>query len=39
MKNNLNAILPLLTFGSEDDFYYLQILQRKKDNPTNLFIP
>lgn len=23
----------LLTFDSEDDFYYLQILQRKKENP------
>lgn len=33
MKNNLNAILPLLKFESEDDFYYLQILQRKKENP------
>lgn len=33
MKNNLEKILPLLNFESEDDFYYLQILQRKKDNP------
>jgi len=33
MVNNLEKILPLLKFESEDDFYYLQILQRKKDNP------
>jgi hypothetical protein len=33
MINNLEKILPLLKFESEDDFYYLQILQRKKDNP------
>lgn len=30
--NNLTKILPLLKFESEDDFYYLQILQRKKEN-------
>lgn len=28
-----DKIRHLLTFESEDDFYYLQILQRKKDNP------
>lgn len=33
MVDNINLILPLLTFESEDDFYYLQILQRKKENP------
>ncbi len=33
MTDNLKIILPLLTFNSEDDFYYLQILQRKKENP------
>lgn len=33
MINNINKILPFLKFGSEDDFYYLQILQRKKENP------
>lgn len=32
MIDNLNLILPLLQFESEDDFYYLQILQRKKEN-------
>lgn len=29
--NNFDIIAPLLKFESEDDFYYLQILQRKKD--------
>lgn len=33
MVNNINLILPLLKFESKDDFYYLQILQRKKENP------
>ena len=28
-----DQIKDLLVFTSEDDFYYLQILQRKKDNP------
>lgn len=28
-------IKPLLTFDSADDFYFLQILRRKKDNPDN----
>lgn len=31
--DNLNLIIPFLKFESEDDFYYLQILQRKKENP------
>ena len=31
--DNLEKILPFLQFDSEDDFYYLQILQRKKENP------
>ncbi|MCB1711882.1 MAG: hypothetical protein KDH96_05225 [Candidatus Riesia sp.] len=31
--DNLKYILPLLNFESGDDFYYLQILQRKKENP------
>jgi len=30
--NNFDIILPLLKFESEDHFYYLQILQRKKEN-------
>lgn len=33
MINNIDKILPLLTFETKDDFYYLQILQRKKENP------
>ncbi|MDA3854960.1 MAG: hypothetical protein PF569_01780 [Candidatus Woesearchaeota archaeon] len=34
MVDNFNQISELLQFSSEDDFYFLQILQRKKDNPT-----
>ena len=33
MTDNLDKILPLFKFESQDDFYYLQILQRKKENP------
>lgn len=33
MKDNLHLIMPFLKFESGDDFYYLQILQRKKENP------
>jgi len=33
MKDNLKLIIPFLKFESKDDFYYLQILQRKKENP------
>jgi hypothetical protein len=32
MIDNIELILPLLIFESDDDFYYLQILQRKKEN-------
>lgn len=32
MIDNLELIKPLLKFKTEDDFYYLQILQRKKEN-------
>lgn len=32
MVDNLEKILPFLKFESKDDFYYLQILQRKKEN-------
>lgn len=31
--SNFELIKPLLKFESEDDFYFVQILQRKKDNP------
>lgn len=30
---NFKLIKPLLSFESEDDFYFVQIIQRKKDNP------
>lgn len=33
MINNIHAINPLLKFDSSDDFYFLQIIKRKKDNP------
>ena len=33
MINNFEQIKKLLEFRSEDDFYFLQILQRKKDHP------
>jgi len=33
MLDNIELIKPLLIFENKDDFYYLQILQRKKDNP------
>lgn len=37
MINNIELIKPLLNFVNKDDFYYLQILQRKKDpNPIGL---
>ena len=33
MVNNIKLVLPFLVFEFKDDFYYLQILQRKKENP------
>ena len=33
MINNLNQIKTLLQFNSEDDFYHLQIIKRKKEHP------
>lgn len=33
MVDNFELIKPLLKFDSEDDFYFAQIIQRKKDNP------
>jgi len=32
MTDNFHIIIQLLNFDSEDDFYFLQILQRKKEN-------
>lgn len=31
--NNLEQIKPLLNFETEDDFYFLQIIKRRKENP------
>jgi len=36
MIDNFEQIKKLLTFNSEDEFYFVQILQRKKDNPGNI---
>lgn len=33
MVDNLELIKPFLVFDSEDDFYHLQIIKRKKENP------
>lgn len=33
MVNNFKQIAEMLNFESEDDFYYLQILKRKKEHP------
>jgi hypothetical protein len=33
MVDNFDLIKSLLKFESKDDFYYLQIIQRSKDNP------
>jgi hypothetical protein len=33
-RNNLELILPLLNFDSDLDFYFLQILKRRKDDAT-----
>jgi hypothetical protein len=33
MRNNFDIIRPLLNFDSVDDFYFLQIIKRRKDNP------
>lgn len=33
MINNFDTIKELLIFDSDDDFYHLQILKRKKENP------
>ncbi len=33
MINNLDTIKNILSFESEDDFYHLQVLKRKKEHP------
>lgn len=32
--DNFNLLSPLLKYDSPEDFYFLQILRRRKDNPT-----
>jgi len=32
MIDNMDLCLPFLKFNTEDDFYYLQILQRRKEH-------
>ena len=34
MVNNFDLLKRMLTFDNEGDFYFLQIIQRKKDNPS-----
>ncbi len=36
MVNNFEIIKPLLSWNSEDDYYFVQVLQRKKDAPKGL---
>lgn len=31
--NNFKLLNPLIKFNSQDDFYFLQVLRRKKENP------
>lgn len=33
MTNNIDIIKPLLKFNTKDEFYHLQVLKRKKENP------
>ena len=33
MKNNIEIIKPLLKFDNENEFYFIQVLQRSKENP------
>ena len=34
MVDNFNLIKPLLSFDSPDDFYFMQLIQRRKENPS-----
>ena len=36
MIDNFDLIKTMLKFESEDDFYFAQIIQRKKDNPNGV---
>lgn len=31
--DNLNALLPLLIWENKDNFYFIQVIKRRKDNP------
>lgn len=31
--DNLNTLLPLLTWENKDNFYFIQVIKRRKDNP------
>jgi len=33
MQNNIDLIRSMLTFDGENDFYFVQIVKRRKDNP------
>ena len=33
MINNVDKIRPMLSFEDKDDFYFVQVLKRRKDNP------
>lgn len=37
MTDNFEIVKRILDFKSDDDFYFVQILQRKKDNPGGIF--
>lgn len=35
--DNFNLVVKLLNFKSDDDFYFVEIIKRKKDNPNDAF--
>lgn len=35
--DNFNLVSQLMTFNSDDDFYFVEIIKRKKDNPNDAF--
>ena len=35
--NNLELVKPLLKWDDPNDFYFIQVLKRKKDNPDDEF--
>ena len=36
--DNFNLIKPLLSFNNDDEFYFVQVIQRKKDNPNGHYL-